>query len=245
MRWARERPLEVSSPVTRCEPGRRAGGGRPRFRESLCWQRNPGARGGDGCAGPRARRRQQVVTGLGREGGEASFDVEAFVGSGYSTTETAVEALKSFGTTWEVVRAEHIEAMSKVLKTEFAPIRYKLHDEEGAFSSHVRYSSNILGSGWLSASGRVTAEDERTLRVSFDTFWWDAEEEADGVGLRESYYSGDGEKKFVDRFVNAVGNVGFLPAFSLFPVLAYDDEGGRAVFRFPPLQSNIAIERVE
>ncbi len=37
----------------------------------------------------------------------------------------------------------------------------------------VRYSHPLLGTGWLSASGDLTAADDTTLLLHFDRFWVD------------------------------------------------------------------------
>ena len=46
----------------------------------------------------------------------------------------------------------------------------------------------------------------------------------------------------LDRVVGALGRAGFFPQFAVFPVLYLDED--MAVFRFPPLNSNIAVRRV-
>ena len=46
----------------------------------------------------------------------------------------------------------------------------------------------------------------------------------------------------LDRVVGALGRAGFLPQYAVFPVLYLDDD--MAVFRFPPLNSNIAVRKV-
>ena len=49
----------------------------------------------------------------------------------------------------------------------------------------------------------------------------------------------------LDRVVMALGKLGFIKEFSYFPVLYMDPEGQLAVFSFPPLNSNIAIRRID
>ena len=142
--------------------------------------------------------------------------------------------------TWEVFYAPHIRNLSQGLQTEFSPIRYTLLEDNNGIRSHVRYTNALFGSGWLSASGTITAEDESTLRIHFDSFWLDKEDE-----LREILLERGQTLEMLaplDRAVNAIGRLGFLPAFATFPVLQVSKD--YAVFRFPPLQSNIAIKRI-
>ena len=42
--------------------------------------------------------------------------------------------------------------------------------------------------------------------------------------------------------IGALGRAGFFPQFAVFPVLYLDED--MAVFRFPPLNSNIAVRKV-
>lgn len=56
---------------------------------------------------------------------------------------------------------------------------------------------------------------------------------------------GAGAQSLLDKTVMALGNLGFLPQFSYFPVQYMDAEGQLAVFSFPPLNSNITICRVQ
>lgn len=102
----------------------------------------------------------------------------------------------------------------------------------------MAYSHPLLGSGWLSASGRMAAADDATLALAFDRFWWDLGES----GLRGELLPG-GPPRLADAVVGALGRAAFLPSFARFPVEALDAGAGLAVFRFPPLASSIAIVR--
>lgn len=135
--------------------------------------------------------------------------------------------------TWEVFYAPHIRNLSKSLQTEFSPLRYVLVGN--SIRSYVHYSSFMFGSGWLSASGYISAEDANTLRIHFDSFWLDENDQ-----LRQSL--DHSELSSLDKVVNFLGRLGFIPAFAIFPVLSVSKK--YAVFRFPPLQSNIAIKRI-
>jgi hypothetical protein len=48
----------------------------------------------------------------------------------------------------------------------------------------------------------------------------------------------------LDAVVGALGRAAFFPRFAVFPVLYLDGADGVAVFRFPPLSSNIAVRRL-
>lgn len=53
---------------------------------------------------------------------------------------------------------------------------------------------------------------------------------------------GASSEGFLDRVVGALGRAGFSPQFAVFSVLYLDDD--MAVFRFLPLNSNIAVRKV-
>lgn len=58
-------------------------------------------------------------------------------------------------------------------------------------------------------------------------------------------YAGAAESEAgLDAVVGALGRAAFFPRFAVFPVLYLDDNDGVAVFRFPPLSSNIAVRRL-
>jgi hypothetical protein len=44
--------------------------------------------------------------------------------------------------------------------------------------------------------------------------------------------------------INAIGQLGFLPSLSRFPVRFMDAQAGVCVFEFPPLQTVIAARRL-
>lgn len=131
----------------------------------------------------------------------------------------------------------------------FEPIRYVLF-EDGALSSNVQYSNPLLGRGWLSASGSIQPADASTLELHFDKFWWDGGTDT----LRPLLGGGGGgdgqqfedaslpQPSAADAAVTSLGRTGFVRQLALFPVLYVDEE--LAVFKFPPLDSNIAIHKV-
>lgn len=104
--------------------------------------------------------------------------------------------------------------------------------------AQVAYSHPLLGSGWLSASGRMAAADDTTLLLTFDRFWWDLGRHS----LREQLPAG-GSLRPADLAVGALGRAGFISSFARFPVEALDAGAGLSVFRFPPLGTSIAIVR--
>ena len=59
------------------------------------------------------------------------------------------------------------------------------------------------------------------------------------------YWYAAGEGSTFDKFINALGKLGFIQQFSYFPVQYMDPGGQLAVFSFPPLKSNITIMRVK
>ena len=81
----------------------------------------------------------------------------------------------------------------------------------------------------------MVAEDPKTLKLEFNRFWIDQ-----GDALRADVAPGTGDGG--DTAITAIGRAAFFPALALFPVLHVDAE--IAVFRFPPLRSNIAVRRV-
>lgn len=138
--------------------------------------------------------------------------------------------------------APHLNRLSSALGARISPIRYVL-GPGSALAAHVRYSHPLLGEGWLSASGQLLPGGDAAVDIKFDRFWVDVGggEEA----LRpELPAPGDPALSTGDRVVSALGRVSFVDNFARFPVLYLDDEG-LAVFRFPPLASNIAVVRVE
>jgi len=90
----------------------------------------------------------------------------------------------------QVFYAPHIARISSSLGTRFDPIRYTLFPG-GAFLSNVKFTNTVLGSGWLSASGTLSAVDEGSVRVSFTDFWVDR-----GEGLRARVGGGGNGERF-------------------------------------------------
>ncbi|KAK9843722.1 hypothetical protein WJX81_003629 [Elliptochloris bilobata] len=150
-------------------------------------------------------------------------------------TAKAGEATLSgrFEGTWEVFSAPHIASLGAACGARFEPIRYRLEGDR--LVSNVRFSSSLAQEGWLSASGRLKpAISNDVVEVAFDKFWVDFGSNS----LRPSL----GSEGALDRVVGALGRAGFFSHFAVFPVLYLDDD--MAVFRFPPLNSNIAVRRV-
>jgi len=150
------------------------------------------------------------------------------------TPDAAAKTFQHGVGTWEVFCAPHITGLSKALGTSFQPIRYTLKGGN-ALVSNVRYSSSLFKEGWLSASGTLEASGTNTLQIHFDKFWVDF-----GSGLRTELQEGEG--KPWDRLVMQLGKLGFISAFSYFPVDYMDNS--LAVFRFDPLKSFIAVRKV-
>ncbi len=193
-----------------------------------------------------------------------------------STSSSAPSAARrslseaNVGSAWEVFHAPHIARLSRLFSTEFRPIRYWIGrqrprdgsgsgdnggsgDDETVFTirSSVRYRCkgvlSFLGSGWLSASGTIEAmSDGETLKIHFDTFWVDGDNDEESEGPRDLSGSASAPSSeslsLGDRAVTAAGRLGFIPQLATFPVLAVFDDA--AVFRFPPLRSNIAIKKI-
>ena len=172
-----------------------------------------------------------------------AFSVAEFVKSnaGSSISPAKDSLLAGRGYTWVVVSAPHIEAGERILSTKFSPILYTLSEDGSTFASSVRYENAIFGKGWLSASGTCEADDEdpRTLVVDFNAFWWDRGGERSDLRPSLSREVANA----TDSLITALGRLGFVKGLSKFPVLAVAED--RAVFRFPPLSSDIAIRRLE
>lgn len=106
----------------------------------------------------------------------------------------------------------------------------------------VRYQHPLLGSGWLSASGTISAADDATLLLHFDRFWVDLGQDSLRPELGDA--KGGAWQRLLDAAVGAMGRAAFLPPLARFPVDHLDGPAGLSVFRFPPLASSIAIARV-
>ena len=134
----------------------------------------------------------------------------------------------------QVFYAPHIVRLSKPLGINF-DIQYRLSGS--SLASNVHYSSKIFGSGWLNAAGSLTADGPDAVKIRFDQFWVDAD-----AKLRPELAQDDATAKWFDRVISSLGRVMFFEQLAAFPVLYLDSD--LAVFRFPPLQSNIAVCRV-
>ncbi|KAK9823596.1 hypothetical protein WJX72_004114 [[Myrmecia] bisecta] len=117
--------------------------------------------------------------------------------------------------TWEVFYAPHIARLSAALGTRFEPLRYILRGD--AIYSNVRYTSPLLGTGWLSASGSFSTKDADTVTLNFDRFWVDR-------GSKPLRPELPDESARWDAVVGALGRLSFLPQFAVFPVLYLDDD---------------------
>jgi hypothetical protein len=78
----------------------------------------------------------------------------------------------------------------------------------------------------------------KSMDILFDKFWVDRGAET----LRRSI-DNPASRTSWDDLVTTVGRLGFIRPLAVFPVLYMDDD--MAVFRFPPLASNIAMTKVE
>eukprot|EP00850_Spirogloea_muscicola_P024700 SM001327S27067 [mRNA] locus=s1327:1006:1681:- [translate_table: standard] len=123
--------------------------------------------------------------------------------------------------------------MSSILGARFDPIRYTLTGTH--IASNVKYSSQLLGDGWLSASGDFEADGLDAVRVLFDSFWWD-------IGRDDLKPDPQGQGSWQQTSLNNLGRALFFPQLSTFPVLYLDQD--LVVFNFPPLSTNIAAHRV-
>lgn len=79
---------------------------------------------------------------------------------------------------------------------------------------------------------------DKSMDIVFDKFWVD--QGADN--LRKSI-DDPALRDRGDHLVTAVGRLGFIRPLAVFPVLYMDED--MAVFRFPPLASNIAITKLQ
>ena len=164
--------------------------------------------------------------------------------NGFDSTGAANRAMRMEGS-WRVFYAPHIFRLSQWFgpTARFEPLEYDL-GEKGRFSSHVRYRGvfgGLVGEGWLSAAGTIAPVDDATLEIEFTSFWVDN----NGSALRRELPA-DGGTAW-DRLVTGVGRLGFFKPLAVFPV-RYLEQGGTgsmSVFRFPPLESDIAIIKTE
>ena len=120
--------------------------------------------------------------------------------------------------TWRVVHAPHIDTLSQLALTTFDPIEYVIA-ADGSITSNVRYSSKLVGSGWLCTDGtieNVVGESTPMVKIVWENIWWapteaatpPASPAADGVLLPD--------------LIQAIGHVGFIEPLSVFPVRMID-----------------------
>ncbi|CAG9460263.1 unnamed protein product [Pedinophyceae sp. YPF-701] len=143
---------------------------------------------------------------------------------------------------WQVFSAPHIAGFSKPVGIRFSPIRY--HLDGSRISSNVRFEGKLPGvgkvAGWLSAAGTFSYEDDTTVRVDFNDFWYDPDE---SLRMDVDSASRAAARSSADNVITQMGRLAFFPQFSKFPVLYLDDD--ICVFKFPPLDSAIACARIK
>ena len=143
---------------------------------------------------------------------------------------------------WEVFYAPHIERLSRPVGVKAKPLRYTL--EKNRIVSDVSLTTNkpFETQSWWCASGSFTdseknPEKEEVL-LKFTDFWVSLGSELPTTSPNET----PGEADEFDKIVKKLGTIGFIEQLGAFPVLYYSEDV--CVFRFPPLQSNIAARRV-
>ena len=118
-----------------------------------------------------------------------------------------------------------------------SPLRYTI-------TAGGEITSDVLVSGfgqraWLSAGGRVLADDSRdpedTCRVAFERFW---------VSFGDAPASYDDVDGPVTQGINAFGKLFFFEDLSVFPVRFWDEASGLCAFDFPPLNGTVAAYRI-
>lgn len=180
-------------------------------------------------------------------GNELGLAVEELIKSN-PTADPGLTSTRIGQGVWEVFYAPHIANMSNILLTKYEPIRYVYQDDR--FASHVKFQHPLLGEGWLSAAGALRVQDDTTLNVDFNQFWVDfgadklrpfLSEAVDG-GKVEAFGQEVRTEALFDTIAGALGRATFFPQLAVFPVLYVDMD--LAVFKFPPLDSKIAIRRV-
>ena len=144
----------------------------------------------------------------------------------------------------QVFDAPHIRKFTTLVGAKVS-VQYTLRGDGATsaapqFVSNVRYEHPLLGAGWLSASGTLTSNSPSSVLINFDRFWCDGGGEV--ADLRP--WLAEAEVTAADKVITALGRVAFFHDLATFPVLHLDAAGGVAVFRFPPLDSNIAVVKV-
>jgi hypothetical protein len=140
---------------------------------------------------------------------------------------------------WEVFYAPHIERLSRPVGVKAKPLRYTI--EKNRIVSDVSLTTNkpFETQSWWCASGSLkeSASEKEEVSLKFTDFWVSL-----GAELPTTSPNETGEADTFDKMVQKLGTVGFIEQLGAFPVLYYSDDV--CVFRFPPLQSNIAARRV-
>ena len=83
----------------------------------------------------------------------------------------------------------------------------------------------------------MEVQDDTTVKVLFDRFW------VDGYDSLRRTIQTDTPWAIGDKLVTALGRLSFFPWLASFPVRYLDKD--LAVFRFPPLASDISVVRVQ
>jgi hypothetical protein len=142
--------------------------------------------------------------------------------------------------TWNVVYAPHIANGAKVFGGKF-DVQYNLYTN-GSITSHARYEFPILGSGYLSVSGRYGSKDNLVCRVEFDRAWV-----RPFVGGNASLYKPyecleevpDSIWKWI---INNLGKIMFIEEFAVFPISFLDED--TIVFDFELLGTRICARKI-
>ena len=140
---------------------------------------------------------------------------------------------------WEVFYAPHIEQLSRPVRVKAKPLRYTL--EKNRIVSDVALTTNkpFETQSWWCASGSFTdsKDSKEEVLLKFTDFWVSLGSELPTTSPNEC-----DDASYFDKMVKKLGKMGFIEQLGAFPVLYYSDD--LCVFRFPPLQSNIAARRV-
>lgn len=143
---------------------------------------------------------------------------------------------------WEVFYAPHIERLSRPIGVKAKPLRYTI--EKNRIVSDVSLTTNkpFETQSWWCASGSFTDSEKNPgkeeVLLKFTDFWVSLGSELPTTSPNET----PGEADEFDKIVKKLGTIGFIEQLGAFPVLYYSEDV--CVFRFPPLQSNIAARRV-
>lgn len=163
--------------------------------------------------------------------------VETLIGLKRNRKKMSLSTGKADGV-WEVFYAPHIERLSRPVGVKAKPLRYTI--EKNRIVSDVSLTTNkpFETQSWWCASGSLKESKEKEeVSLKFTDFWVSLGSELPTTSPNET-----GEADTFDKLVQKLGAVGFIEQLGAFPVLYYSDDV--CVFRFPPLQSNIAARRV-